>query len=565
MKAEATNQNRWDGVVRIGGGLGAGILILVAGGCEPATETGSVPAETNSPVSTLLETPELPVANPVPEVAPEPIERNSFHEVTARLDSGGNLFVYLGTEQWLNRISDEYMGLKEVVTAIEGLQPQELAGVDTFFRLSSRLLRKSGLEQISGVGMSGIAVGEGRYRTKIFMHHYSGQGLGYLWKLAGEKPHELDGLDLMPKETCFGGWVDFDLRVLWDALVTEVEAVGTPEVKASFRQFPLMFKSVVEMDLYAVLDSLGGQFGFALLLDEEQKIPFPVDETTIQVPRPDLLLALRANDTKIFDRIAQLFEGMPNVKRTTEDGVSKLVVPPPFPFLPILQPAMVFDGEHLLIASSPGLVERALAVKAGETPGLRSHPEFVMLSADTPEEGNGFSFISERFGRQVLALRKQLARSADADNAGLGHALDQFYDRLTSASQRYGIWQNTDEGILFTGIDSRQPSRTLVEGMLFMPAGTLVSIAVPNFIKARATAQQNVCRSNLKAIHLATREWAIATRKKDDATPQLTGILRLLPGRQMPRCTGGGAYRLGETIGDFPSCSIAEHRLAPAE
>ncbi len=536
--------------------------LLVGSGCRPVDESGPRPAAAPKQTVTQIE---APAPEPVPDEAPPPAsaERNSFDEVTARLDRGGNLFMYLGTEKWLGRVSDDLVELKELFAAVPGVSAEELAEVDAFFGIAGRLLRKSGLEEISGVGLSGLALAPGRYRTKIFAHHYPGQGQGFIWRLPGGDAHALRGLDLLPRETRLAGWADFDLGVLWTALATEVEAVGTPEVKAQLQQFPAMFKALTGMELYAVLDSLGGEYGFGVLLDGERPVSMPVGGRTIEMPRPDILLATRLKDQSIFDRVAELFSAMPNVRRTSEGGIHKLLIPPPFPFLPLLQPTMVYDGEYLLIGTGPDLIEQALGVKSGDRPGLRENPEFKALEAAAPEQGNGFAFVSEEFSRAVIALRQRWVATGNLEEKKMAAALEKVFSRLTHAAQTYSVLGRSAEGMLLTSIGNRQPSLALVEDLLLAPAGTIAAIAVPDFIKARESAQRNVCVENLRDIDGATREWALANGRPATDAPHLSGILRHLKDGRLPKCRAGGKYQLGATVTGPPTCSIAGHRLNP--
>jgi prepilin-type N-terminal cleavage/methylation domain-containing protein len=53
---------------------------------------------------------------------------------------------------------------------------------------------------------------------------------------------------------------------------------------------------------------------------------------------------------------------------------------------------------------------------------------------------------------------------------------------------------------------------TLVEIMIVVAIiGLLAAIAIPNFVKARATSQQNACINNLRQIDGAINEWALET------------------------------------------------------
>lgn len=67
---------------------------------------------------------------------------------------------------------------------------------------------------------------------------------------------------------------------------------------------------------------------------------------------------------------------------------------------------------------------------------------------------------------------------------------------------------------------------TLVEIMIVVAIiGLLAAIAIPNFVKARETAQKNACIANLKQIQGAIQVWALDTGAANTATPANTGVL----------------------------------------
>jgi len=82
---------------------------------------------------------------------------------------------------------------------------------------------------------------------------------------------------------------------------------------------------------------------------------------------------------------------------------------------------------------------------------------------------------------------------------------------------------------------------TLVEIMIVVAIiGLLAAIAIPNFVKARATALQNACIANLKQIQGAVQVWAIDTGAGSADTPTEA---QLIPNyiKAMPTC-GKAAY-----------------------
>ena len=111
---------------------------------------------------------------------------------------------------------------------------------------------------------------------------------------------------------------------------------------------------------------------------------------------------------------------------------------------------------------------------------------------------------------------------------------------------------------------------TLVELMIVVGIiGMLAVIAIPNWVHARTTSQNQACINNLRQICGATQQWALDNRKGPDADVHVDDILPYL--RNAVVCPAGGAgatfgssYTL-KTVADLPICRIAPavHVLTP--
>lgn len=108
---------------------------------------------------------------------------------------------------------------------------------------------------------------------------------------------------------------------------------------------------------------------------------------------------------------------------------------------------------------------------------------------------------------------------------------------------------------------------TLVEIMIVVAIiGLLAAIAIPNFVKARTSAQTNACIANLKQIQGAIEQWALESKASPgDAVTlaEISGdsdkhIAKLINGGL--DCPGGGTYAV-TTIDAIPTCTIAGHAL----
>ena|SRR2546425_1216539 len=111
---------------------------------------------------------------------------------------------------------------------------------------------------------------------------------------------------------------------------------------------------------------------------------------------------------------------------------------------------------------------------------------------------------------------------------------------------------------------SRKSGFTLVEIMIVVAIiGLLAAIAIPNFVKARTTAQQNACINNLRQIKGAVETWALENRKQAaDAVVDTDIFGAALYIKVKPTEPAGGTYAI-TTVGANPTCSIGGLHVLP--
>ncbi len=423
-----------------------------------------------------------------------PVERsadtNSFQQVASHLEAGGDLYLYLSTQQLLEGLSTRIGGFQQVIGAIPNLEAEQREKVEKVFQIITNLVKASGIESVSGFGVSSIAREANFYHTKAMLHHYPGKGAGFLWTMFGQKPHALDTLDMLPATTAMAVSGDLDVRMLWSVIKAQVAQAGLPQADEVLGKLPQMFEGATGLNWDQVLDSLGGEYGFVVTLDESKKISIPLPNgETLEVPDPGLMLILKVKNDTIFNRIdAALKQTGQQILATDKPDMKMRTLALPLP-LPIqLRPTVATGQGYLFVASTDSLIEQVLGVKAGQKPGLKATEEFRRVAKDVQTQGNSFSFVSQRFGQTVLKLQRQAMQM----NPAFSGAQTEWLQSMLGAERAgftYSVSANTDEGWLVTGNGNQHPAKLFLASAV-VPVAIVSAVAIPAFVKARQAAER---------------------------------------------------------------------------
>ena len=99
--------------------------------------------------------------------------------------------------------------------------------------------------------------------------------------------------------------------------------------------------------------------------------------------------------------------------------------------------------------------------------------------------------------------------------------------------------------------------------------GLLAAIAIPNFVRARNTAQKNTCINNLRQIDAAKEQAALEKRWTNgtvitDGSADASNVNMYIKGlantTNEPTCPAGGLYTYGN-IGSNPVCTVTGHAV----
>ena len=493
-------------------------------------------------------------------------EKNSFEEVTAKLDKGGSFYLYLSTEQALSKLSSYINQLSNSLSVLPMLPEEGHAAVAKGFDVANSLIKDSGIENISGFGASEIARERGFYYSKIIMHHYAGKNDGFIWSMFGKEAHPLKELDLLPETTGFATYCDLDLPLVWKTIQTEIARLHLPEVDKQMAQVPEQFKEATGIGLEDMLRSLGGGYGVIVTVDETKSVPVPIPGNAMQIPEPGLAIFAKVKSDVIFNRVDQLLSSGPMaamVSKTDQSGLKSRTVR--IPMMPgYITPTLARSGDYLFLTSSESILQEMLAAQAGKKSGFKSTPEFKKLSEGIPMEGNNFSLVSEKLGRVVNKTVQGALESQGAQLGGQPDYLVNLKNMLATnkSASMFSVGVNGSEG-WEAFANGNQSTSALAVPAAAAVGGMMAAIAIPNFVRARSTAQENACINNLRLIDSAKQQWALEHNKKSTDTPTMADLTPYIgrgPNGEFPKCPEGGEYIIG-SVGEKPRCTIPGHEL----
>lgn len=517
-------------------------LGLLVNGCGKA-DKAAAPASSSS--------------NGLPAGEFPPARQTSFAEVTGQLDPGGNVYGYMATDQWLAGLATNVANVREFALGLPDVSAKDRENITRVFDILDDTLVKTGLEDLTGVGLSGVQIGPDLFRTKAIFHHQRGQGEGLLWNITGKQAHDLDGLDLLPTTTAVAAFGDLDVKAVWKAIADGVKKSEVPELVEGLKQWEAEFEKGTKLAWADVLGSLGGEAGVVFMLDQANMIDIPFVEG-VQLPEPGFLFAVKVKNNLLYDHISSELKKNSMVQLTDEKGLKMCAMPIPLPLPVQLEITVARAGDYLFFATATKHVRNALAVRDGKQPGLRKSPEFAELLKHLPAQGNHFLYVDQRFSGTLIGLQQQLLESGKLPPK----QADLVRSLWSKQKPTYGlaIGSRTPTGWQFVSVGNQDSAKAVVVAATAFPIGVIAAIAAPNFVKARGTAQQNTCISNLRVIDNAKQQWALENNKPENATPLTRDLTAYFPGNQMPTCPKGGRYTVGK-LSVPPKCSQPGHQL----
>jgi hypothetical protein len=465
-----------------------------------------------------------PIATPEPTPPPpNPQSARTFAAAGEHLDSGGDFYLYLRTEQMLERVPMAMDAWKETLVGAAGDQlPLPPEQIDAYYKVLKQAVMDTGVTQLRAFGMSSLELEPGLCRTRTICYTGELAQRGLLWRLGGSNaPHPIAALDFLPATTVYAGFSDFDPATVWQFAQQVISQIPDEDLRNRVLATQGLAQPFLGMSIPELLATLDSEFGLVLTADETEKMTVPVEGRTLEVPRLAGAILVRVKDDKLYDLLVnrlQMAVGqtMP-VKTADSPGLRLTTVQVPQTGLP-LTPALARFGSWLAISSSEALVRQLARTEPNPPPLMRDTPAFQRFAKLEKLEANAFTYLSER-GANILRTVQLSAMDAQPGTPPqIKENLAKFYD-FFSQKFCFSLGRVEKDGYATT-MYSAHGSEQIVAVLVGVPLGIAVAVATPAIVESRHRDE-------------ATRSLA-ELRTLDAAIKQYTAEANLEPGAVIP-------------------------------
>ena len=489
------------------------------------------------------------------------LAKAQYDTVVSRLDTGGDLLIFANIDGLL----EETVGtMCSMLDMVPGQTPETKQIKETLAKLPE-FLKKQGFYAIEGIGISSVPRADGLYTTKSFVSRKPEAAITPLWRsMVGLKQRQLAGVDFLPSNTVMAQVGANDLKQTWELVKTGINELGNPETKASLNQGITMASMMIEQDVEKLISTLGDENFISIQLSPTATVEIPISTNqVISIPSPSILIGLGVSDNTLANIIEKSITktGMPLQKTMVSGSTIKTLNLP----LPIPVPISLTFATHkgmLLIGSNNQVVSDAINSYTKKN-GLIADAAFIKAFTELPLKNNGLSYVSQRFADTIAIVQSKFMASASSSFDSKNSEMFQKVIKTNGFGPSAGVILNWKKGVQSHGVGAYGGNQ-LIAGAAVAPMGMMAAIAIPSFVKARSTSQQNACINNLRQIDSAKEQAAMANNWSDgqsieSGSAEEAQMIQYIKGGA-PTCPDGGTYTYGP-IGTMPSCSNPEHTL----
>ena len=407
--------------------------------------------------------PNAPEADPAADAA-------RYQAVTGQLDEGGVVHAYISVDGDLTALA----GFAK--SYMDDLRP--LASDVPKINLPA-LLRVTGLNAVSAMGISSIRTGDG-FRNKTYFH--TPKGRKGLLLLFGENPKPFESPKLAPAGADFVIEQDLNLKTLYESIV-EAATIQMGERGKAVTQLAFKLPPPTPFTMEKVMADLDTRVTVIIDADPTKMVKIP-QVAGGKMPKLDCAVLVDGLGW-IADELTKVFEpkkrqgshfkiirnanwvGMRVVfaerkqKVMAELGWDKAIL------------AHHLPSGKLVLASGKEFADKLFACK----PGLGQDPEFLKTMKDLPMEGTALTYASPFFFSSLRKVFGKLITDMDGDHNKDDRFMATILLNLVlpeNARGEGGVTTNTKDGMLTVSNSAHSHKTSLASGLaspLFMMAG----------------------------------------------------------------------------------------------
>ena len=424
------------------------------------------------------------------QAPPDPAaEAARFEAVAKQLDTGGVLYAYVGVDGDLEAIGKF---AEDMIAQFRELNPGDIP-----FEIDvTTLLKISGLDAVSAVGMSSKRVGE-VFMNKTYVHVPKGRK--GLMRILGGKSKPFEVVDLAPAGAEIVVEQDLNLKVAYEAVQEAFGVVMGEQGKAMVKVFTSQPMPPFSFTPERLLTNLDTRFTVVVDADPDKKIKVPDAE---EVEMPLLHAAVLVDGFGWFaDEVALVLERlraqgagqgpqMPfAVFRDAKWVGAQLEIGPEDYQQMDAEGLALFGGEKpvllhhrpsgkLVLASGKNFAEKLFMPK----PNLKDDPHFRNTMKALPREGTSLTYFSPELFRIVRQVFGEVIKTAPgpSEAAFATAALDLFFP--PNAKGEGSVTTNVGQGSLTIAASSHSHKNKLVSGLMGPFGMSAASMMIPMMV-----------------------------------------------------------------------------------
>ena len=307
------------------------------------------------------------------------------------------------------------------------------------------------------------------------------------------------------------------MSALYDTVKEVVKKVGGPDAAAALEK---QLKDAGAQSGYSALDvieGLNGRLTIIVRMDPDHTYATP-GPNSLKIPAFSAIVRIDGIGAAVVNALAKNPGLIP-----TKDGAMRLFSSNTPATIAGLEPVLAVDGKTFYAATSAAFLRECLQ----RTAGLETNPEFAAGLASLGPDGNGLTWISQRFFSRIRDIGSLNPQAAPQQKT----MLDYFALNFPIVTQPlFSVRSNLPDGILVRSNWNRSLKSNIAMFTVYNPVtvGLVAAMAIPAFQKVRLNSQEKAVMNNLRALNAAANSYYLINGVTSATYAQLVGPDKLV-------------------------------------